>query len=594
MWIISLVLLLFWASLFVLVLVALGSIFQSRSNSPGGLEELLLNLILGLSIVVFLGYILARFHIGLNNLGSITLLFLTVDGAFSLFRKKDIRWFSLIRKNFKQAWQILLISVLTISIPYMKLSQRGHLLPVFSRGNNDLGTFVLESEALLQSGFKNTGFFANSDIADYASKNDFGFPSILAWASSFPKLSSWSAVSPVVLVLVFVIALSLCVLTTAVFKNYDIPILAVSAIAICNAPLLYLVSNHFLPQLLCMGFIFAICSFLMSYSKANQNPPVNLFKLAFISSAVFYCYPFMYIFVLGLVASRLLIALIDARFRFRLSHHNLRQQYPLRILLAFLFSLLTCYPFAPNAIKRIRDISSLPMGWPMPRPPSILSLVHVADFASTLFSGRETLILSLLLMLFIIQLFFWIKKRKDLDEVFVCFAYILAPIALWFTSGYLIGFDAYKTWKLLFFFAPLYFCFLAALYSIIYGKTTIYFLIGLLSMSMIPTWFPVFDRPTDPRFTSSQDLYDLNQSGYLKSLNQINIDLTPYWESMLAAAIVPSEVKNISSDSYFPPMANSETCTLVRIDNPIVNSYENSKILINNSYALIPIQTDCK
>lgn len=160
------------------------------------------------------------------------------------------------------------------------------------------------------------------------------------------------------------------------------------------------------------------------------------------------------------------------------------------------------------------------------------------------------------------------------------------------------GFEAYKTWKMLFYFSPLFLtCGTLSLFSIRikrFNWGVIYFVAGVLCVSIIPTWQPVVGGQLDPRITTSQDLYSLANNDLLRSLKTINIQLSPYLESMLAAAIVPTKFRSISSESYFPIHTELGTCTLIRLDNPIVEEYKSSVTYLNGTYGLIPLPTTCK
>lgn len=151
---------------------------------------------------------------------------------------------------------------------------------------------------------------------------------------------------------------------------------------------------------------------------------------------------------------------------------------------------------------------------------------------------------------------------------------------------------------MLFYFSPLFLtCGTLSLFSIRikrFNWGVIYFVAGVLCVSIIPTWQPVVGGQLDPRITTSQDLYSLANNDLLRSLKTINIQLSPYLESMLAAAIVPTKFRSISSESYFPIHTELGTCTLIRLDNPIVEEYKSSVTYLNGTYGLIPLPTTCK
>jgi hypothetical protein len=175
------------------------------------------------------------------------------------------------------------------------------------------------------------------------------------------------------------------------------------------------------------------------------------------------------------------------------------------------------------------------------------------------------------------------------------------PMVLYFVLGFRYGFASYKAWKLLFSFSP--FILLGFFIdrkpmdlerSNARTRSVAYFLCGLFVASNWATWAPVISQPDQqPRLATSQELYDLN--GSLKSLRlrDLNIALTPYFESMFAAAIVPSDTVHIVSPTYSPSLQSSNTCTLIR--KARIGDYPKGTPTINIStdYAIVSFPNTC-
>jgi hypothetical protein len=98
---------------------------------------------------------------------------------------------------------------------------------------------------------------------------------------------------------------------------------------------------------------------------------------------------------------------------------------------------------------------------------------------------------------------------------------------------------------------------------------------------MLPRW----------QFTTTPEIRELATTKLLDQYQSVNVNLSPFFETMIVSSIVQSRQVSMVSETYATSNTASETCTLVLRDE-YVDSIQ-GVIFINQKYALIPQPSSC-
>jgi hypothetical protein len=594
--------------------------------------RLIISLFFGAYLVLTIGYVASIFGIGLWHFFQILtllnflLLVNYIRSEYHQFKfKNQIRKKGRKQKNATMAFFIKqkikrsevrffvfswLVSLVPVLLPFIYFTRNESFLVTFTRGNNDTGPYVLEAEAMLRSGFENSGFLQNQDFFKFAAENDFGAPALLAWVSAVANIQPWEGFTPTLSLVSFLIVFTSGTLVRIVFQRSTTNTFLVGLITLSNAPILYLFSNVFLSQLLAMAVVLAISLVMYIFILDREE---RLFNKSIVFGSFLTVLTFTYVHMsLVIIASSLfgfvLVRLLIKSYRTNppnrasldLSRFN---AFFLFILLSLGFTLLSTSPFLRHAIRRAKDISSQNAGWPLPQDPSFGSFLIVGDFnfpGGNIFGVISWAIVLLMMTVFGISVL-RDRESQDIHYVFFLVTSIFMPLFISFVAGLILGFSNYKAWKLLFFYSVILLAFVlfakfkeGKLLDLLQPGITL-LISGLFLAANLTTWSPVIYSSENHRIlSSSRDLYNLEDDLKLIELESLNIDLTPYFEVMLAAAVVPSSQVFINSPAYFPALADTETCTLIRLDERERFPSEVKVTELNRTYALIDFPADCK
>jgi hypothetical protein len=96
------------------------------------------------------------------------------------------------------------------------------------------------------------------------------------------------------------------------------------------------------------------------------------------------------------------------------------------------------------------------------------------------------------------------------------------------------------------------------------------------------------------QLTSSKDMYALNYQLREFKLEELNIDLSPYFENMIVPAIISDIKSSINGLSYFGGIQNLSTCTLKRSDQLSDFDKQFVYVNVNKTYTIISLPNTCK
>lgn len=507
----------------------------------------------------------------------------------------------------------LLVVMIPVLIPLNKFSQKGNFSPTFTQGNNDVAQFVLSAEAVKRGGFHGGGFLANQDLFIFARDGDFGVPNFLLWASKFNFSRTWSSVTPsisAINLLLFLAILSAFILR---FQSSHKKISLIALGATSGAIVLYLDANIFLSQLIAMwlwGNILLVVTKLIRDSNL-QSKRRYLCLVGLNLSATFFTYPHMALIALGIfLLSILFLRLMLVKTKLSANKESYKYENTSTVdlsifeytLLPILTIAISCNLYLIHGLKLFLFRAIAENGWPMPNGFSIANILLVGDFWGSTQKAFEILTIFLIATLLIRE--FKTQKKNNANHIYKVeqFIWVLIPIGLYALLSLIYGYASYKAWKVAFSFGPFVIADVLSKYYLSSRKSgylknlSLYLFVGILVIfPMLKQSIPLVEnRDLYRNRISSADLYKLEYDLSAYKLTSLNIQLSPFFESMYAAAIVKVPSVFITVPSYAPILINQRTCTLVRtedLEEISISQIESEEV--NGTYSLIDYPSKC-
>jgi hypothetical protein len=492
-----------------------------------------------------------------------------------------------------------------VLIPLWKFTKDGHFNPTFTQGNNDIAQFVLAAEAILRGGFHGIGFIANQDQFVFARDNDFGAPNFLLWISKFTLSEPWIAVTPSISLIAILLTVSI---SEAVHIRSNLSMLQsyfIGLIASSSAVPMYLYANIFSSQLISM-WIWANILLIMSkvLSESNRVQSKKLFTIVGLHFAAgFYTYPHMTIICLGVYGLSLLLYVKNKKSGRQKKKLNV-QAFPIiqSITIPIFICALVCNVYLYPGINLFLFRASSSNGWPMPNQISFANIFFVGDYWGSMQSFFVLVSLFLVIGLIIHEINAVSARRVLASNRTEVLAWTLIPIGLYFVLAFIYGPASYKAWKVLFSFAPILVAGICL--SIIFSlkkssvkalwKLSPFFAVFII-IPMLLQSLPLIQNETLYRNrVSSQDLYNLRSDLQKFRLKDVNIELSPFFETMYAGAIIDISVVHFAVPTYAPIMVNEDTCTLIRTEDLAALEVVYQEVTrVNNTYSLIDYPARC-
>ncbi|MEN9735392.1 MAG: hypothetical protein RL129_102 [Actinomycetota bacterium] len=528
------------------------------------------NFIINLFLVTIVLYEFARISvnpsISSKFLGSIFLLFIVTS------RKNfDIR--AAIRKN----W-ISTLGTIIIVFPFiLKLSENHVILGPSAMGNNDIANYAILSKYFAKNGFIKSDEFANLDLGyinhflQHQSAN-----SLLTFFSSVFNISSWKILVPTIAIFTFfsIKCLSYCI--GVLFTFIDESRREILGTAILASPLMsYVFGNYFLGQVSSIIIAVGVASVLFEIYINAEVDIRNKIQLPVLIALSIYAYPVFLIPWAGLI-------FIMAISYSMIVTSNSAIKTSRKVVPLILLGILVAFDYLNPAYNLGKYQGETLAGWELP-PLNPLSLL-VSPFFIPRRLPKSIFIISwtiLILILITISIKSVMDKKKvgALVTLATLNVLVVISIALWKNSG----FGTYQVWKMSSYLLPLTYILLIGLaYSSgKFGKTTILIFIFCSLTSPMQTWAKSLNRDD---LVVSADLASLNSKGRLGNLKELNVDLRPYFETMIAFSVLDGKKIYLSGESYYPSLQNKSACTLTRIGNTKYTKVQR----LNSSYGLAP------
>jgi hypothetical protein len=276
-----------------------------------------------------------------------------------------------------------------------------------------------------------------------------------------------------------------------------------------------------------------------------------------------------------------------------------------KLTISLTLSFFLASPFLITAINLLLERGRDQVGWSLAQPVSFANLFVTGNFPDSalvpIWIGLS-FILSIVITLQIKKLIRWrLISTKSLQEsteygLVVGLSLFAFPALLYLVLAYAYGPESYRTWKFVFSFFPM----LLPLFVLhIQGHKFIsiryYVVIPLFVLflnSNYNSWLPIVNDPINQKnHATTRDLYELKTKTANLKLNSLNIELSPYFETMIVATVVQSEKVYMNVPSYDLIKSDASTCTLVRNDDP---KYLNaSSVFLNKTYKIVELPSTC-
>ena len=445
-------------------------------------------------------------------------------------------------------------------IPIMLIKfHSGSQLGMVTKGNNDIAYYVAIAGEFLKSGFTNSNHLAGVDLNLAAKVTPYFTPdAIISFIAASFHIEVWQAAMPASILGLSFSALALARLTQTVFSELNIfRSMLISTIVLLTPVVSYVFNHFFLGQVFALGISALVLSNLIDFFWNNHKSRILLFEIGSLFVLSLFTYP---AFLIPFIFAALFFVCASHGISFR----TVRIPGMIRYLFAILCGAAISLPYIPYAYRMSQTLKDDVFGWPLP-PFNSLGMFVWPD----LLGYKMPVIWIICSWLPIAALIFLILKQftaqKPLNYRIIYLISFLIIFIFAFIQFNGEGYEAYRSWKLISFIAPLALTLMLAVVSVTtpVNKIAIAFMLGLVLTGSAANWAP---RQPGVQFTG-QDLEDLAQNKKISNLATLNIDLNPFFETMAVSSIISKPVLFFNSTSYLSTSQNPTACTLVRRDN---------------------------
>ena len=519
------------------------------------IEKVTWNFASGISVVTLIVFTAAKLDANITITSQIVALISGLPIFLRFSRKIDLRTLK------RHIWVLISCAVgIWQFIPGIYTARNADPLgTMVVKTNNDIANYAAIASEFLQSGFRSSGHIANIDLNFFSLHGAYQVPNILiSYVSANTRIETWQITTPVMGVAVTFSILGIACLAKSInSKLRDSQAIVIAIFVMCSAFMTYIQINYFLGQVLCIGITALLLANLMDFiyrSKMLKASSVNLFFLTVLS---IFSYPHFLLPYLGfMVLNGILYCFVHKRnFKLRMFFHA-----SIPIVLALSVS----SHYLQVAINLGFTQTSVIAGWSLPFPNPI------SAFLLPPLIGQVTPVLVLVFswLLFLTLSIQIIGIRQDVTfarRIFYIYLY-LSHILFFLAAVILTGrsFEDYGSWKLMSYLLPIVLTIpLAVIYSKIPpGGTFSKVVVSIVLMISPLSWFS--PNSIKPSFISTE-LIEAARDPRISGLKSLNVQLNPYFETMAFAAMIDGPVLYFNSDSYWAPVSDRDSCTLVRL-----------------------------
>ena len=345
---------------------------------------------------------------------------------------------------------------------------------------------------------------------------------------------------------------------------------------------IYIVGNFFMAQTLGMAAMMAALAILIRLKSARENRKFYALAISLWVAIGVACYATLW---LPLLVALLVYAFVECVIAWRQ-----RAWAGMRLwigvgLVSLLLSLLPLFAQWATIIAQAGGI----FGWPMGNlNNSIGALIDFDAFQTHLQIRQRFQIISWVVLVAFVACAIWFGRAMSRRKRFWMIAALFLIAAIMAVGNLAFSWGSYNSWKLMSFLFPLV---LVLLYSsLIFGYGTIVRWVagaGTAALLGVAVLFGFLHGG----LSTTPDMLALKNDQRLKQIATVNVKLNPFFETMMASALVPTQRVTISGQTYVAPSATPEACTLVKAGDPLAGLA--GAVELSPSFVLTPWPGKC-
>ena len=583
------------------------------------LVRVLIAILAGISVIIATTYTLAIFGVNARETNRYLLIFTSIGLVIfllynlSIKRNRAIFAASALKREFLTILSLISISIFSLLYPALGFFNSGGALASFTMGNNDIGSYIIQAKALSLGGFTGDKFIRNENYFTFTKGGDFGSPALISWISNSTNLNFVESFSITMLVVITLLALALYVIVRQEMRLSGITSMLVVMGVLLSPVNNYLVANNFLAQLIAITMWLCLIALFLSYMKKTTDLKKRdvVTTVTPIVVVLTYSYPHMAPFYLFAIMMFILLAKISV-LKWDLETKEKIEKIYDGLLFAVIPISFFIAPYLKSAIALLLFRRNSNNGWPLGDHITLRNFVTQADNTSNnlnLLWLIGTLIIFLYSMRWLSMLMF--QKNKPLRnkekwgletfrDSFIVIQGMILPIVLYVCLGLVFGLGSYKAWKVLYSFSYLFFP-IIILFSLMRRKVYGHVALGLVLIigvnSNYSLWHAQLSKvsKSGPLLHTTTQMLEIDEKTKGLNLKSINIDVTPFFESMILGGNVESETIYLNQPTYNLPKINMYACTLTRYELAENNTdYKKAqKKILNSEYLLVNFPGKC-
>ena len=469
------------------------------------------------------------------------------------------------------------------------LHRHGVELGLLTHGNADEANYVLAAQNMADAGFRDSHHVANLDMGLMSRRNYVGAITMLVWLSAITPLGPVQVALASMAVATCLAAVSLWALGDEIWPTLS-PLAALPGVVIVSASGLaaYSFASYFLGAELGLAAATALVAGVVSLSRRWSWPAAT----AAAAGGAYGVYAYGHIGLLVL-ALALPVAAVAALI---LSGVRGVPRSLGRTALCVVAGAALALPTLSVAYELIRAQSGAEAGWPLPPMNPFRALFWPPGIG--LPSSGGTVVVTWLVVLVVLLAALVVAARRPAEQRSAVLAgvVLLGAVVVVAGAAWVYGAERYQSWKMLQLLMPVALVAVLPAVGLVVvrgsrvGGTALTVLAGAALLGPWLQWQDVLASPESAILTSP-DLADSVDSIHARDIAAINVRLPAYNQTMMAGAMLSDTAVVFSEESYFVPLASTQTCTLTL--RSMVSPGEGDIIPLSGDYVLVERPSTC-
>ena len=481
---------------------------------------------------------------------------------------------SVVRPNSQQlaVLSIALIAFAVVSCFLLNGFFAGNLPSSASYANNDVSSYAMLSDHLIDHGFSSPGTVAGADQGGVSAVDASGVRIVLTAAAVIAGAETDRMTASTVLIFLILLAAASMWVAQLLLPSRRWTSVIVGVLVLAPSAGAYLVGNYFLSQIATMAGLVAMFGLLLVASRLERwRERVALSILGgLVCVPMYLSYPHMAVLSQGCLIFGMLLG--DGLKGVWERTSRIGQV----ALLSNFLAVVVLAPHIPDLINRARVLSNVVAGWP-------LSMMNALDVVGlTNYPSRSSLVVDaplvwwspFIVLAVILVIAAFLARAKGVKYSFLPLTVSLAVFLMFRLVVRLKGSNSYAQWKLMTFFQPVIILVLAV--ALVFIADAVFTrkdrLRNMAGITALFVWFVVMIRISSGLFLGPWLRIPDGLSG-LRALEEtnlttVNIELAPFWESSWAAYYLSDLEVHVVSPSYYPTIQAPDSWTIRRASDP--------------------------